>query len=395
MITRVSTINELKQIYAEILFNKTDKITKISDQSIVNGVAYGVAKVGQKAMKDIAIVESHLFPDSAFGQHLDDIAQKNGIAPRFGASQSSTYLRLVGAPNTVYQAGVNNFFGNGVTFELVEDVTIGNEGYVYAKVRSQSLGTKTNVPSLTINKVQPEPSGHVFVTNEYEAVGGRSFEDDTLFRLRIKQGVNIAARGTLEYITQVFLKFNTNILQVYCYGINDQNQTILAIATQNGMDLSQNELNELLINAAPYLSLTDYNYVTNNSIGVQLRNIEYQPIDVSFRAELIQTTSADQIRKEIQVQLSKYLDFRYWNPSQKVEWDDLLQIVKQQPNVRYVADSFFFPNGDISIQPGKLPRIRGFIMLDLDGNLIVDNLGVLDPIFYPNDIDFSFQQTVL
>jgi len=395
MITRVSTINELKRIYAEVLLNKTGKITKVSDESIVNGVAYGVAKIAQKAMKDIAIVESHLFPDYAYGRHLDDIAQKNGIAPRFGTSGSSTYLRLVAAPNTLYQAGVNNFIGDGVTFELTEDVTVGDEGYIYAKVRSQSVGSRTNLSSLTINRVTPEPSGHIFVTNEYEARGGRDAEDDTMFRLRIKRGANVAAAGTLAYITQTFMSINNNILNVYSYGVNDQNQSVLAIATQNGADLTQNEMNEIMDQAKSYLGLTEYNSVTNNSIGVELRNVEYQPIDISFRAELIQTTNVDEIRKDIQTQISKYLDFRFWKPSQKVEWDILLQVVRDHPNVKYVADSFFYPNRDVEIQHGKLPRIRGFAMLDLDGNLIEDNSNTLNPVFYPNTIDFNFQQTVL
>jgi hypothetical protein len=395
MITRISTINELKQIYAEILLNKTNKITKVADQSIVNGVAYGVAKVAQKALKDIALVETHLFPDYAFGQHLDDIAQKNGIAPRFGASSSSTYLRLVADVGTIYLATTNKFIGSGILYELTEDITIGSEGYVYAKVRSESIGSKTNLSALSINKVTPTPSGHIFVTNEYEARGGRDSEDDTSFRIRIKEGANVASRTTLSYITQVMMKFNTDVLRVYNYGVNAQNQSILAIATQNGIDLTVNELSELLDNIKGYLSLTDYNSTTNASIGVELRNVEYQQIDISFRAELIQTISADEIRKNIQIQISKYLDFRYWNPNQKVEWDDLLQIIKSNSNVKYVADSFFFPNQDIQVEIGKVPRIRGFIMLDLDGNLIEDNSGILDPIFYPNNIDFSFQQTVL
>jgi hypothetical protein len=266
---------------------------------------------------------------------------------------------------------------------------------VYAKVRSQDVGLKTNLAALTINTVTPQPTGHLFVTNEYEATGGRNVEGDALFKLRIKDGANISARGTLAYITQVFLKFNSNILSVYSYGVNDQNQTVLAIATQNGVDLNSDELSQLSVDVAPYLSLTEFNSVTNNSIGVELRNVEYQEIDISFRTELIQSTSADSIRKDLQIRMSKYLDIRNWKAGQQVEWDALLQIVKEHPSIKYVADSFFSPRRDVYVEPGKFPRVRGFVMLDLDGKLINDNQGLLDPIFYPNDIDFSFQQTIL
>ena len=395
MITRVTSIGELKQMFIEILMNKTSKVTKVSDQSIVNGVSYGVAKVAQKALKDVALVESHIFPDGAYGQHLDDIAEKSGIAPRFGASQSSTYVRLVGDSGTAYVAATHFFNSNGVVFELTDDITIGSEGYVYAKVRSQDSGANTNVKSLTINKVNPVPSGHKFVVNEYEATGGRDAEDDVSLRLRIKEGPNVAANGTLAYITQVFINFNTNVLRVYSYGTNTLNQPILAISTQNGVDLTVNELSSLLDNVKDYLPINFYNSVTNNSIGVELRNVEYEEVDVDFRCQLVQTTSIDEVRRDIQVEMSKYFDYRNWTPDKKVEWDDLLQIVKSNKNVKYVADSFFNPGRDITVELGKLPRIRSFIIRDLDGNIMVDNSGVLDPIYYPSTVDNSLQATLL
>ena len=153
MITRFTSLGELKRIFYEILFNSTSKVTKATDESVINGVAYGTAKIGQKALKDIALVESHLFPEFAFGAHLDTIANRRGIAPRFTTSQSGTYLRIVGSAGITYTAGVHTFAGNGVIFELVDDITIPAAGYTYAFVRSQSSGSKANVPDNTIKKV--------------------------------------------------------------------------------------------------------------------------------------------------------------------------------------------------------------------------------------------------
>ena len=59
MITKVNnTISFLKNLWVETFLNKTDKVTDITDNSVLNGVAYGTAKVAQKALKDIAIVEA-------------------------------------------------------------------------------------------------------------------------------------------------------------------------------------------------------------------------------------------------------------------------------------------------------------------------------------------------
>ena len=395
MITRFTSLGELKRIFYEILFNSTSKVTKATDESVINGVAYGTAKIGQKALKDIALVESHLFPEFAFGAHLDTIANRRGIAPRFTTSQSGTYLRIVGSAGITYTAGVHTFAGNGVIFELVDDITIPAAGYTYAFVRSQSSGSKANVPDNTIKKVSPVPVGHNYVTNEFTALGGRDLEDDDSFRVRIMEGVNLAARGTLDYLTQIFQKINNDVLKVYSYGSDVQGRTKLAISTQNGIQLTQEEMDNLLIDAASFLTIADYNSVTANSLNVTLENIEFEFIDVSIRADIDLTSPIDEIRKDLQIDIAKYLDWRTWEPGKRIEWEDLLHIVKSHPNMKYVSDTTFFPRADIIIPIGKLPRVRGFILMDLDGNVLEDNQGAINPIFYPAQADFAFQQTVL
>ena len=215
MITKPLSIEELKSLFAELLINKTSKVTKISNDSAVNAVSYGIAKVGQKAMKDVALIESNIFPDSGSGAALDGIASRHGISSRFSASESSTYIRLVGDVGTQYVQGTHIFTGNhGISFDLEESVTIGAFGYTYAKVRSQSQGQATNVDPLTINTVSPTPNGHRYVVNEYAALGGRDSEQDFVFRKRVKEGANILAKGTLSAIEQAFIKINNKLLSL-------------------------------------------------------------------------------------------------------------------------------------------------------------------------------------
>ena len=91
----------------------------------------------------------------------------------------------------------------------------------------------------------------------------------------------------------------------------------------------------------------------------------------------------------IQIAMTKYLDFRYWVPGSKVEWDDLLSIVKNTEGVRYVQDSTFYPHADEMVPINSLPRIRRFAMRDLKGDEIFsngeDDTIPLSPIFYPSD----------
>lgn len=392
-----TTQEERAQMFLQMLLNNTNKVTKISDQSVLNAHAQSIAKIAGKSEKDIVLALSTFYPDNTYGENLDNIANILGIAPRFGASGSSMFVRVVGNLGTTYIQGIHVFSGkDNIQFELEESVTIGSAGFSYAKVRSIDVGDITNVNPVSINKVSPQPVGHVYCVNEYKATGGRDNEDDVLFRRRIKEGANILATGTIAALEQAFMKINNNVLKIFFQGINDQSQIVIAICTQNGVNLNQAELDELLDRGENYFSFTQLKPHGRTSYGVYLKNIEWQYIDISFRCQLLPSYNQDAIRKEIQIGISKYLDHRYWKAgTQNVEWDTLLEIVKNTKGVKYVPDQYFYPAVDLATDKNKLPRLRGFLMLSLQGVLMESLNGVLSPTYYPNEADFSFQQTVL
>jgi hypothetical protein len=383
MITKVQTIEQIKQIFLEIFINKTDKISDISDNSVINATAYGVAKVAQKCMKDIAIVESHIFPDSASGKYLDNAATLFGVPGRIStAVGSSTYLRLIAAPGTTYTAGTHTFTNyNGIQFSLPASVTIGAFGWEYVKINSVNTGSKTNVDANSVISVSPIPVGHIGCTNEYKAEGGTDIESDEMFRIRIKKHNNILAKSTTTYFAEIFRTVNPNIFNVINLGNDEPGNRCLGIVLQNGQTMSQGNLDTMLNNTKQYFPITDLN-MYGNTIGIKLLSVDWEPIDMDFRVQ-IDGTDQDKVRKQIQINLTKYLDFRFWDINKKVEWDNLLEIVKSTEGVRYVQDTFFNPSVDIKVPIHKLPRIRGFIMRTLDGTIINSNTSTLLPIFYP------------
>ena len=79
MITEITAVEELKQIFLEIFLNKTDKVSDVSDESVLNGIAYGCGKLAQRTLTNQAIIEGHIFPDTAYGEYIDNLAANRGV----------------------------------------------------------------------------------------------------------------------------------------------------------------------------------------------------------------------------------------------------------------------------------------------------------------------------
>jgi hypothetical protein len=396
MITKILTISELKELFVQDMLNATSEVTKISDESVLNGVAYGNAKVAQKTLKEISLVEQHLFPDSAYSTNLDDVANFMGIAARFTALGSSTHILLVGTPGTVYSRTTHTFTGShGLIFKLNDNtVTIPAEGYIYAQVNSVSTGLKTNVNPQSITRVSPIPTGHSFCLNEYMAIGGQDAEDDTAFRKRIKDGCNLAATGTLAKLTQIFQKYNSNVLRVVYNGITTNGKISVTVLTTNGVDLTAGEITNLELAAWDFLSLTELRTYSNNSYSFEISNMSWYNLAVDFRVDIKPDYTVVDVMRDIQIKMTKELDFRFWDNTKKIEWDNLLGIVKYSPGVNYVLDENFVPSVDLKVPNYQFPRVYSFIMRNIDGT-ILGSSNVQLPYYYPNIIDKSFQLTML
>lgn len=395
MITKITPVEELKQIFLEIFLNKTDKVSDVSDDSVLNAIAYGNAKLTQRTLTNQAIIEGHIFPDSAYGEYLDNLAAIRGVAPRFGAVGSTTYVRVTADEGTSYIAGIHTFTStSGIVFDLEESGVVGINGYAYLKVRSQQSGLNTNVDALSINKVSPIPQGHISVINEYAATGGSDQESDTLFRERIKTNMNQMSRTTLSYLEQVFMKINPRVLRLHKGGIDSDGKFNLIVVSVNGQNFTTAEFDEILSKSEEYLSLSEL-LREGSGFALKLNNVDWLPVDIEFRADIDPAYDIDSVRRNIQIQMNKLFDYRFWKYGDKIEWENMLYAAKNVEGVRYVPDTHFYPQADINVPKYRLPRVRGFIMRDLDGNIIEDNNGVLSDVFYPNEEDRSYQESVL
>ena len=394
MITKTSaTITNLKNLFIEMFLDKTVKVSNVADGSVVNATAFGVAKVAQKAMKDIAIKEAQIFPDTATGAYLDKAAALYGVSPRKGALGSSTYIRVSADPGTVYDTSVTFVNKNGIRFQVDEALTVGESGYGYVKVRSINAGYSTNVPPNSITNVSPQPQGHIECTNEYYAIGGRDSEDDETFRIRIKNNLNILSKNTIEYWTQTLNNIDDRVLKVMTAGLDEKGIYNLYVVSQNGIFFTEEELDTLLESAQGYFGISELN-IEGKAVGIGIKNIDWFYVGsergLDFRVQLQPDYDVATVRQNIQINLTKYLDFRFWTPGKIVEWDDLLDIVKKTDGVKYVPDEYFFPYYDQQVPANQLPRIRGFVMRDQDGNVLYDSDSNLSPLFYPAEPEDLF-----
>ena len=394
MKTRVSSVTELKNIATEFILNETNKLSKLSVGSVFNAVSYGIAKIGQKALREIALIESQLFPDYAVGTTLDAVAKRYGIFSRLGASQSSVYIYLYAEPGTIYNKNTCSFTSNdGITFTLNDNVTIDSNKYAYALATSVESGEKTNVTPLSITNCINAPTGHKFCTNTFAAYGGRNVESDDEFRTRIENINNSISTKTLQYLAQVALNFNPNILKFVHLGTH-QGKTKLGIYTQSGAAISDADLTNLAIQMREFLALSDIS--ENLEQRVYFSNVDYIPIDISFKLSYMEDLySINDIYSSIQKKLISYIDYRYLNTENNISWIGLYELIKNTEGVVNVNYGDFLINGgqnDVVINKALLPRFRQMLIYDLNGNSLLDT-GITNymPFIYPVYRDLNYE----
>jgi hypothetical protein len=383
------------------------KVTKVGANSVLNSLFFGIAKAGQRINKDVIISQMKLLPDTAFGSELDGIAEREGLPGRFSATESSTYLYVHGAVGSQYLKDTNFPVSiDGKEFKFENDFVIPAIGYTYQKVRSKDLGVENNIDPFKIVKISPAPVGHIALYNEYFVEGGSDNENDEDFRNRIKIGVNILATDTLSKYEQIFRTINNRVLKIYKGGFDETTgKYIIYLSTINGIDLTSgvgSELEEIEIKSLPYFSFSE------QERGVSLRNIPYTPIDIEMRVEL-NTLETDKARIEIQKAFQKKYDFRYWTFENTISWLELFIIAKNSSFVNKILEKYFIvrvetsggidnynlSNSEIVIPSYTLPRFRSFRVFDLNGNIISDTQGVLNPLYFPNELNRIYQQTLL
>lgn len=392
METKIHTIEDLKDLFTQMLINKSNgKISKISENSILSGLAYGVAKIAQKGQKDSALIESEIFPEYAYGEYLDKIVERSGIQRRRRNEKSSVYVRLIAKPNTIYSKDKCIFASNtGYTFVLDQDAQIGDSGIGYFQLKSVDTGSNTNVPAESITQVSNAPAGHIYCINEVAASGGIDIESDEQLLNRLVQNFNNFALDTISKIKGVAMQYFPIIKDIRKLGTNE-GTPILGIVTVNGTNLTEEQLQSLKIYLSKYISISDYIDTTlDASPNIILQNLIPTYIDIDCRIDYVDI-DLETLRRDISLAITKYLDYDKISSKKQIDWEELFYIVRDVYGVSSLPEQYFSPKGDISISINSYPRLRGLVLRNLQGDVISTSSSVV-PVYYPENFKNVYNQ---
>ena len=389
------TLRQLKELHGRILFSKTDLVSKTTDGSLVNALLFAGAKASQMALKDVAIAAAGLFPDAAHGDQLDAIAENYGVPGRLGPTKASMYVRFSAEQGVAYPAGTTVQTDEGVDFELLEPVVVGEHGFAYGLAKSTTPGASANTSAFSASGSSVTPEGHRGVANEFAAFGGRDAESDADMRARLKDSFNVVSQGTYRKLALVLSQTQPSVLRVISHGLDANGRLRLAVVGRSGERYTATELTEMTEALRPYLSLSSRNVAFVREAGLSLVNVDYFPVDVSFRCRLDPSYDFEALRRRLQTNVNSLFDPSGWTGERKVEWDDILLEVKRTLGVDYVADASFVPRVDLTVPPGSLPRVRMFQIRDLAGGLLYSGSDKLSPVDYEALADPTFLATVL
>lgn len=159
-----------------------------------------------------------LYPDTASGDALDNIASLTGVI-RLAAKSSEVTVTCTGTPSTFLPAGrVVKVASVGDRFQSIADATIGGGGTVDVEFESIQTGPIA-APAATLTEIETPVSGWASATNALDAVLGRDLETDADLRKRriaLLQSANAASLEGLrarllqvDDVTEVFIFENT------------------------------------------------------------------------------------------------------------------------------------------------------------------------------------------
>lgn len=161
-----------------------------------------------------ALVSNMLNLGRASGFVLDDLGSLF-LIERHPATHTTTSVTLTGVSGTIIPAGTRIQTTDGDIFENTQEYIIGNSGSVVALYQAQEVGP-IPCPANTLTVILDRINGLETANNGAAPVLGQDLENDTDFRYRIKNSLNINSIAIISAIKSN-LEAIPSVTDSYCY----------------------------------------------------------------------------------------------------------------------------------------------------------------------------------
>jgi uncharacterized phage protein gp47/JayE len=201
---RYSDLVDDMTLKAKELFGEDINVTERSFLGIVIRLAaWFLAILWEVAEK----VYNSGYMHKAEGIQMDRKAWEFGIA-RLQEQHAQGTIEIRGSPGYVVEEGTLFETQNGILFELIEDVTLDENGVGTGAIVCTEPGTKGNVPANTITIVSNPNENITSVTNPEPTEDGRERETDAEFLNRYQQTLSGLGSSNTDAIRGELLKLN-------------------------------------------------------------------------------------------------------------------------------------------------------------------------------------------
>ena len=363
MNTRLFTQEELNNAFSKVFLGVTDKVTKVSANSVLSGLTNAFSSLVQKSLKENALVESYLDPDQATGERLDQVALQRGLGGRQAVPLgSSVYLRLEADAGTQYTTDHSFTGSHGVVFRLQENYTMNNRRFAYRLATTESTGEGTNVQPFTILQLQEMLEGHVSVVNDVRAFGGRDAENDDQLRWRIRNYGNIAAISSIMKLSIFANSINNNVFRLF-HLRNSVRGVVLGVITHSGVPLSDEDLTSLREQLIEFSAINDST--------LELENTQPTALFISARVALSIEMNYEALLNRLQINFEDlFRGYLYSGVGQNIDPTTLQNILYRETAITSVSSTGFQPSNSFFVPVGIPLRLAGMELRSLEGDIL-------------------------
>lgn len=367
--------NEIEQSIINTITSLTSSITYFGKGGVIRSIIAAVSGVMHELFYDINRAKRSLFASTAKDTDLDTLARDFNME-RLGASYASAVLIFSGTASTSVPAGTQIQSTDGIIFETLEAITLGDANSGYDFYPSESLGDKVeakattigavgNVKANTINTLSAPISGVDYVTNPSPAIGGADTESDNDFRVRISQRIDLLNLGTLAFFEAIAKEINPEVLRVYACRGESEREIAIYVATRSGTNLTYAEklyLAESLRTYCPILTMP------------VIYDLPFTDIDISIKAKFDDGYTIDDVFNYLVINLAEYIDWSRADFGEEIEYKKILEIAQATEGIKDIDLTKFSPLSNIQCPKNSIPRLGTVELNDADSTDTINYL---------------------